>query len=343
MCKKSITMLALILGMLLLSCASGVKLQFQQPAHVSLAGVKRLAIAPCTGLKEASILENKIISKFDSLDYYLLFDKKILSDTLRQHQLTYQQIFESDSVSLINIGDQLFLDAMLFSDLKILELEFEAQGFEKIEKKVWTGEYEHNEFGEIIEENTEGEPVKKKKLKVKILEQQFQLRKARIEVFFKFVDFQMGSVFSTWNIVENYVDNTLIGKDSENLPDENQIKNMLLDKAIDNLLDEIAPKITIVKRPIETGFAVLDSGVTFARQNNWDEAIKLWQKAEKTHPKSAKVYYNLGPAFEAKGNYKSAEMQYLNALLLSGDNKLYRRAIKNIQKIWMEKSKSSGN
>ena len=341
MYKKSIIILTLIFGSFLLFCASGVKLQFRQPAHVSLAGVKRLAIAPCTGVKEASILEENLINKLESLNYFLLFDKSKISDTLRQHQLTYSKIAKSDSATLVNIGEELDLDAMLFSDLKILELDFEAQGSEKIERKVWTGEYERDEFGGIItEENLDGDKVKKKKLKVKILDQQFQIRKASIEVFFRFVDFQMGSIFGTWNIVENFVDNTLIGKDSENLPNDNEIKDILINRAVKKLLEEIAPKITIIKRPIETGIAALDSGVVFARYSQWDKAIKVWQKAEKTHPDNAKVYYNLGLAFEAQGNYRSAEMQYLKASLLDIKNKLYEKALGNIQRIWLAKSNS---
>lgn len=339
--KKLIRTLAVILGLSLFSCASGLKLQFQQPAHVSLAGVKRLAIAPCTGVKEASALEEKLVLDLDSLNYFLLFDKNKLSDTLRQHQLTYSQIALSDSASLIKIGEELYLDAMLFSDLKILELEIEAHGSEKIERKVWTGEYERDEFGEILtEKNADGVEVKRKKMKVKILDQQFQIRKASIDVFFRFVDFQMGTVFGAWNIVENYVDNTLIGKDSENLPDENQIKDILINRALKKLLGEIAPKITNVKRPIETGIAALDSGVVFARNNQWDEALKVWQRAEETHPTNAKVYYNLGLALEAQGNFRAAEMQYLSASLLDINNKLYEKALGNIQKIWIAKRES---
>jgi len=328
----------------LLSCATGSKLRFQLPAHVSLAGVKRLAIAPCTGLKEATALEEKLVNDLDSLDYFILFDKNKLIDTLRHHQLTYSQIAESDSAALIKIGEELFLDAMLFSDLKILEVDIEAHGSEKIERKVWTGDYERDEFGEIITENNAyGVEVKKKKLKVKILEQEFQIRKATIEVFFRFVDFQMGSVFGAWNINENYVDNTLIGKDMENLPDDNQIKKILINRALKNLLGEIAPQIILVKRPIETGIAAIDSGVVFARNNQWNEALKIWRRAEQAYPNNAKVYYNLGLALEAQGNFRPAEMQYLNASLLDINNKLYEKALENIQQIWLAKSESTSS
>ena len=130
--------------MYLLSCALGVKLQFQQPANISLAGVKRLAIAPCTGLREATALEKNLIAKLDSINFYYLFDKTKLDDSLRQRQLTYQQIFESDSSSLIDIGNSINLDAMLFTDLKKLAIDFEAVGSENIERTVWTGDYERN-------------------------------------------------------------------------------------------------------------------------------------------------------------------------------------------------------
>jgi len=323
----------------LLSCAAGVKLQFRQPAHISLAGIKRLAIAQGTGLKEASLLESKLIAKLDSIDYYFLFDKTELKDSLNRHQLTYQQIFESDSAALIDIGNQLDLDAMLFTELKVLEVDLEAVGSEDVEQKVWTGDYERNESGEIIEEeNSNGEKVKKKKLKVKILEQPFQIRTATIEVLFKLIDFQLGSLFDSWEIVRNYVDNTLIGKESENLPNEREIKNILLDKAAHSLVEQIAPIDKIVKRQVETITAQPDSGAIYARQNEWNKALRYWKQVEANYPENAKVFYDLGLAYEAQGNYKMAEINYVKASLVDIENKMYLNALENIQKIWLEKS-----
>ena len=88
----------------------------------------------------------------------------------------------------------------------------------------------------------------------------------------------------------------------------------------------------------ETGIAQIDSGAVYARQNQWDKALVCWKQTEEKNPDNAKVFYNLGLAFEAQGNYKMAEINYVKASLLDIENKLYTKAIENIQKIWIEKS-----
>ena len=339
--KRFTTTTVLLLLVYLISCSSGFKLKFQQPGLISLAGIKRVAVAPGTGLEQASIIEKKIVDNLKKISFFQLFDKETLDDSLWQHQLTYPQIFESDSLALVEIGGILNLDAMLFINLKTLELEFDAQGQEKIERMVWTGEYERDEFGEIIEdEDSSGVKTKRKKLKIKILDQGFQFRSAKIEVVFRMVDFQMGLAIGSWDKVEHYVDNTLIGIASHDLPSEEEIKEILIDQVVNDFIDEIAPQSITKKRPIETGFAKVDSGVVFAKNGQWNDALKTWEEFEENHPGNAKIYYNIGLAYEAQGDYTSAEVHYLKASLLDNKNKLYQKAINNIKDIWIEKGKS---
>ncbi len=339
--KKVIAAILLFFFIVWGSCSSGLTFRFLKPGQIHFAGIKRLAIAPCTGLKEAGKLQDRLNQKLEETHYFsLLYDKNI-SDLLWQHQLTYQKIAEADSQTLSEIGGWLKVDGMLFTELKTLEIEFVAEGLEKIEKKVWTGEYERDEFGEIIEiEDSTGQKIKKKKLKVKILNQKFQLRQAKIEVYFRLLDFELGRIIGSWDKVEHYVENTALTEAPPKLLTEEAIKDLLINRAIDEFVKEIGPQIEFVKRHIESGFAQLDSGVVYAKKNLWEKAIAFWEQAEKTNPTDARVYYNLGLAYEALGDYKSAEMHYFKASLLNPENKRYRKAIDNIKKIWIEKEKN---
>ncbi|OQX96783.1 hypothetical protein B6I21_00080 [candidate division KSB1 bacterium 4572_119] len=339
--NRSILLIGLFFLIAFLFCSSGNKLRFQRPGQVSFAGIKRLVVAPCAGKKIARDLDKRLADELKKTNYFSLYFDHDINEKLWQHQLTYKKIAESDSQTCAQIGGWLKADGMLFPELKMLELEFEAQGMEKVEKEVWTGEYERNKFGEIIEEeDSSGVKTKKKRLKVKILDQKFQLRKARIEVFFRLIDFEVGAIISSWDKVEHYIDNTIIGEQIQELPSEREIERLLIDKVVTDFVAEIGPKLEIVRRPIETGFAEIDSGAVYARQNKWEKALEIWENAELAHPNSAKVYYNIGLALEALGDYKTSEMNYLKASLLDIENKLYQKAIKNIQKIWNEKEKN---
>ncbi|MDW7682222.1 MAG: hypothetical protein SCK70_16785, partial [bacterium] len=213
------------LFLLMIACAGGAQLMFQHPGQISFAGIKRLAVAPVTGAKQALQLEQRLLEELEAIDFYHLVYGKELSSRLEPHQMNYRTIAGLDSQSLAEIGEWLKADGILFTDLKSLEMEFEAQGSEQIEKKVWTGEYERNQFGEIIEEeDSSGVKIKKKKLKLKILDQNFQIRKATIEVIFRLVEFRSAMTVGLWDKVEHYIDNTVIGNQSETLQDEPQIK-----------------------------------------------------------------------------------------------------------------------
>ncbi len=328
----------LLLLFISLACSAGRKLQFQRPGQPGLAGIKRLAVAPCTGLKEAPQFGKRLVRQLKEIDYFHLIADEKFDSLLQAHNLSLTQLEHADSSQLKEYGNLLKIDGLLFCDLRALAMDFEAQGTEKVEREVWTGEYERDELGEIIfQENENGEKVKKKKLKVKILDQQFQIRKAQIEVFFRLVDVDVGGLIKSWDKVEYYVDNSTLGQQSEQLPTEDEIKDMLISRLIDSFVSEISPKLHFVSYPLETGFAEIDSGAVYARLGEWDTALNIWEQVEKKYPNNASVYYNIGMAYEATGDYKSAEMHYLKASLFNTEEKLYKKAVKRIKEIWAEK------
>jgi Flp pilus assembly protein TadD len=59
--------------------------------------------------------------------------------------------------------------------------------------------------------------------------------------------------------------------------------------------------------------------VLFSRIQKFDDALQLLSKAVQINPEDPLSWFNLGVAFEAKGDLKGAESAYRQALLLQPD------------------------
>ena len=318
------------------SCSSGVKLQFQQPGQDHLIGIKRLVIAPCDGADEAGLLCNFLTTLIKQTDYFELFDSNKFSAALEQEQLSYEKIKQAGLNS--QVGKLLNVNGVIFSELKSLEISADEQGVEKVEKNVWTGEYERDANGTIIEElSPTGEKTKKKKYKHQLVDQHYRFRKAKIEASFQLVNLQQGSSIVTRELTENYVSDKIIREENQKAPSDDEIKNTIALNIVQKFFDEIAPKAITVKRVIEMGTALIDSGAIYAKTGQWNRAREYWDQAQKVYPADARVLYNMGLAFEAQGDYKSAVIYYKKASLLNPKKKLYQQAVQNLGNMWQKK------
>lgn len=336
MWRKVFAELVLLYIISFFSCSSGIKLQFQQPAQQRLVGIKRLVIAPCKDVEDVALMCNFLTTFLKQTNYFELFDRNKFSVALVQNQLSYEKIKSADSLS--QIGKLLNVDGIIFSELKILEILPDEQGLEKVEKSVWTGEYERDGNGEIIEEiSLTGEKIKKKKYKLQTVEQHYRIRKAKIGANFQLIDLQKGSSIVSRELAENYTSDKVIKEEAHKIPSDDEIKRILILNIVHKFYDEIAPKTLTVKRFIETGTALIDSGTVHAKAGRWNEAMEFWNHAQNAYPTNARVYYNLGLAHEAQGDYKSAEIYYKKATLLNPKKKLYQKAVQKIKKMWLEK------
>ena len=332
----SLVLVSLIIG----ACASGIQLQFKRPKQIAFAGIKRLVVAPVTGIKQRHQLEEKLVAALAKTGFYQVLRDADIHNVMQKYELSYDDIAAADSAKLNEIAGWLEADGILFCELKTLDVDYMALGKQKVEKLVWTGEYERDKYGEIIEvEDSTGAKVKKKKLKVMFVDQKFQLRDAKGEAIFRLIDFQTGGMIGTWNKEEHIIEDIVEGDKSTQFRAENEIRQTLLNKIVQGFVEEIAPKVQFMKLELATGIAELDSGIAFARQNKWHQAIEVWQRAEGKYPNNAGIYYNIGIGYEAIGDLKLAQQYFLKAKLIDPKNKNYERALQRIQKIWAEKER----
>lgn len=320
----------------LFNCSSGIKLQFHKPSERSLIGVKHVVIAPCLGSEDAASICNYLALLLKQNDYFSMFDRNKFSSILEQNDLTYEKVKQLDSLGQLTRLPG--VDGIIFSELKSIEILPDELGSEQVEKSVWTGEYERDELGQIIEEiGPSGEKIKKKKYKLQIVDQHFRVRKAKMHVIFQLIDLNKSKSIIFEEIVENYSSNKIIKEESQQIPTDDEIKTTLVHHSVEKFFKKISPRTITVRRVIEKGTAAVDSGIVFAKAGHWSEAQQLWNEAQKTLPTDARVQYNLGLAAEAQGNYYAAEIYYKKASLLNPKKKLYQKAVQNIKKVWQEK------
>lgn len=70
-----------------------------------------------------------------------------------------------------------------------------------------------------------------------------------------------------------------------------------------------------------TGPGPLEAGVTAAREDRWDEAVRCWSAALERDPGSASAHNNLAVALEKKGDWDGAGREYEAALRLAPDSR----------------------
>jgi tetratricopeptide (TPR) repeat protein len=321
---------------LFISCSSGIKLQFQQPAQKVLIGIRSLVIAPCEDSDDAALICNYLNSLLKQQDYFSLYDSNQFSSALEQMQLSYEKIKQLDTLSQVAILPG--VDAIIFSVLKSIEILSDELGVDQVQKSVWTGEYERDQNGQIIEEiSSTGEKLRKKKIKLETVDQHFRVRSAKLNVAFQLIDLKKNKLILSQQLVENYTSGKIIKEESQPIPTNDEIKRILAQNVVAKFLGQISPKNIMVKRPIEQGTALLDSGAVHANANRWRQAQEIWSEAEKALPTDARIYYNLGLAAEAQGDFDSAHTYYQKAVLLNPKKKLYQKAAENIRKVWQEK------
>ena len=335
--RRSIFLIVILLFIVnILACSSRIKLQFHQPNKAELVGIKRLVVAPCEGDENASLLCDFLKNAIVQTDYFELYDNDGFSLALQQHQLSYENIKQGDSLG--QVGKLLNVNGVIFSELMALEILPDELGVDQVEKSVWTGEYERDENGEIIEAvSPTGERTKKKKFKLQKVDQHYRIRKAKIDARFQLVDLQKSVSIMTKELKEGFISEKFIQEENQKAPSDDEIKNKLAMKVAQLFFNEIVPKKIKVKRAIESGIAIADSGVVYAKNDQWKKARAWWLQAEKVNPTDARIQYNLGLVSEALGDYKYAEMYYKKASLLNPKKKLYQKAVQNLRKRWQDK------
>jgi hypothetical protein len=207
------------------------------------------------------------------------------------------------------------VQALIFGEVTTYNAE-DKQGNEKVKKQVWTGEYETDKDGNIVEEEgLFGMKYKQKKFKEQFVNEPFVVRSATVAVHFRVVDVNTGHLVAIKSASSSYNEKATGTEEIGKLPDKQQILGNLSCKVVRTFVPHIAPYYTKAIKEFEKGTGASKQAVKMAQNNLWDEALEIFQKEVRTNPTPSN-YYNLGVCYEALGMYDNAEEQYKNAVNL---------------------------
>ncbi len=324
--------------LLLMNCAStGVKIKMYSPAQNVLWGIKKIAVADIYG--EFALKDNirtQIENEFQKTAFFIFFDSGEIQTKRREAGLTNSDL--SDISKIKEIGNALDIDGLIYLKIDSCHVFPDVKGSEKIHKIIWTGKYQRDELGKIIEEEIDGELVKKKLLEEKLIEQKFTTRKGVVSMEFILADGQSSNLALVQKITKHYDSGKIPDEQIKTLPSENEILSDLSKQVIVEFIDMIKPRLTEVRRPVKDGTGFVEEGRIYALNNLWQEAIDSWFKAVQISPNEAGIHYNIGLAYEALGNYEKAEEYYRRAQLIL-DEKLYQNALNHIAEARDKKKK----
>ena len=326
--------------LLLLLCSNsfaGEKIKIFKPAFDVLWGIKKIAVSEIKDNENIPVL---LSTKLKRTQFFNVIECRELEKVLLSQHLTKDDLKNIDKSK--EVYNTLKIDGLIFGEINTYQVEPDENGIEQVSKQIWTGKYERDENDKIIEENIDGNFIKKKLVEEKIIDQKYRIRKGIVSITLNLIDIKSGKIAISKTVVKNYDSGKVPEDKTKSLLSAEKILQNLSDEVVTDFVKYISPTLKTEKRDIESGEGLIDEGKIYATSGLWHEAIETWLKAETAFPNNSAVYYNLGLAYEAIGEYKEAHTFYKKAALLK-DEKLYKKAQQRLKKAYERKQKELKN
>ncbi|MBN2009577.1 tetratricopeptide repeat protein [candidate division KSB1 bacterium] len=333
--KKLIAILSLAI---IQSGYAGEKVNFFIPATKMLWGIKHFAVADFRqGDSVNTYIPQLVKTALKQHDFYHVVDSASVNAILTDTTYTRADLMGTDSIHAI--CRLLNVDAIIQGSVSEYEMLPDSSGEEEINREVWTGEYERDENDKIIEELVGGVSSRKKKFIQKLVKLPYLIHRAVVTVNFSIVDGETGLVVDSDSVTQRYDTGKIYGDEFREIPPPDEIIHGLCVDVVDFWITRISPNFKTVRRDIESGTDLLNAGKAYAESGFWDDAIKVWQSEIEESPNNPSAYYNLGLAYEALAEFKTAESYYKKAVLLKQERR-YQKALDRLQEEWAERNRN---
>ena len=321
----------LLLMSCLFSCAAPqVELQVRRPAEVDMSNYRKIAIADFRGPKRSGSQAASILtSELYKTGYFDIFERQQMEKILDEQDFAASGLV--DDAAAAEIGKILGVQALIFGEVTTYSAE-DQQGKEKVKKQVWTGEYEADKDGNVIEqEGLFGIKHKQKKYKEQFVNEPYIVRSATVGIHFRVVDVNTGQLVAIKSESRSYSRKATGTEQIGKLPDKQGILRDLTREVVKTFVPHIAPYYTKATKQFEKGTGASKQAIKMAQSDLWDEAVKIFEKEAQENPTPSN-YYNLGICYEALGMYNQAETQYKNAINLKPKDH-YMKALADLKEL----------
>jgi len=315
----------------LFSCAAPkVELRVRRPAEVDMSGYRKIAIADFRGPRHSGSQAASILtSEVHKTGYFDIFERREMERILDEQDFSASGLV--DDTTAVEMGRILGVSALIFGDVTSYNAE-DKQGTEQVKKQVWTGAYEKDKDGNIVEEEgLFGTKHKKKIYREQFVDRPYVVRSATVGINFRVVDVKTGHLVAVKSESSSYNEKAAGTNEIAELPDKQCILERLSRKVVKTFVRHIAPHYTTMTKTFERGTGASKQAVKMAQKGLWDEAKEVFKKEAETRP-TASNYYNLGLCYEALGMYDQAEIQFRNAISLKPKDS-YIEALADIKKL----------
>jgi len=263
----------LLLMSCLFSCAAPqVELDFKRPAEVDMSNYRKIAIADFrgpnrSGSQAASILTSELYKT----GYFDIFERQQMEKILDEQDFAASGLV--DDATAAKIGRVLGVQALILGEVTTYSAE-DKQGKEKVKKQVWTGEYETDKDGNIVEEEgLFGMKYKQKEYKEGFVNEPYVVRSATVAIHFRVVDVNTGHLVAIKSASRSYNQKATGTEQIGNLPDKQHILGNLSREVVQTFVPHIAPHYTKATKEFEKGTGASKQGIKMAQSYLWDECL----------------------------------------------------------------------
>ncbi|NIS37824.1 hypothetical protein GWN91_01260 [Candidatus Saccharibacteria bacterium] len=344
---NKIGMILFVILALFLACATKTAIQVTKPAEIDATDLKRIALLDFRGPENVgSGIASIFISKLFKTKFYTLVERAELQQILSEHALNLSGAVDVETA--VEAGQLLGVQGVIVGDVINYNCE-DHRRTKKAKKKVWTGEYEKDENGNYVyEETLFGKKVKKKKYKEEWVDEEFIVREANVTLGFRLIEVETGKIRATREATHSHkqtldadhssgkdLAETLIkglfGESDHDSPNtREEILTRLTQRCIDDFVRMLAPHKVTIHTEFAKGNDEVNKGIEFAKKDLWDKAQLIWEQVVSKDPHNHQAWYNLGLAMEAQAFYERAEKAYDRAATLKTED-LYLEALKRIR------------
>ena len=317
-------------ALLVLACAvtTAVSVRVQKPAAIDLPGVKTIAIADFTGPEgSGSQVATLVQSKLMESRYFDIIERDKLNRILDEQNLGMSGIVDENTA--VQVGRLLGVDALIFGEVSVYDVEPDERGVEKVERKVGTGKYEWVEEKNIF--TGKKKKVKREIMKTTLVDQHYRIRRGTVAVNFRVVGVESGRLLAAHSDSKSYNSGKVVEGSWKTLKPEGDILHELSNQICLKFTRLIAPYYAEEKRVIEPGKGMVMAGVKYAQNGLWEEALEIWSEAARQNPQDPVALYDMGLAYEVLGRLDEAEDAYKRSVALK-QKQLYMESIARVRK-----------
>jgi curli biogenesis system outer membrane secretion channel CsgG len=317
-----------LLALSVLSCAmqSKVRVDVQKPAAVHLSGVRKIAVADLRGpMSSGPAMASLVQSMLMETGFYQLVERDKIAGILDEQKLAQAGV--TDESTAKEVGQLLGADALVFGEITTYGVEPDETGSEKIEKKEGTGKYETVEEKNIF--TGKKHKVRKEIKRTVWVDQYYRIRRGTVAVNFRVADVETGKLLAVHSDSKSYNSGKVVEGSGTSLKPEGEILNDLSTQVAKGFVQLIAPHRVTETRAIESGSGKIGEGKKFAQSGLWQDAFESWQEAVRLTPNESAAHYDLGLAFEVRGDLDEAEKAIRKAVSIK-QKKTYLEALARV-------------